>query len=95
LAPRWCASCWRRASLIRYRWIPVLTASSTLWVLITLLSLVVGARRQAAMRRTRERWAREEREEEANEAWWLEPPAESAGAPPGPEVPKSDRDPEG
>ncbi len=61
-------SAWRRTSLIRYRWIPLLTASSTLWIAIMLLSIVVGARKRAVAQRTRERWAREERELEALEA---------------------------
>ena len=60
-------SAWRRTSLIRYRWIPLLSASSTLWIAIMLLSIVVGARKRAAARRTRDRWAREERELEAIE----------------------------
>ncbi len=60
-------SAWRRTSLIRYRWIPLLTASSTLWIAIMLLSIVVGARKRAAARRTRDRWASEERELEALE----------------------------
>ena len=59
---------WRRTSLIRYRWIPLLTASSTLWIGIMLLSIVVGARKRAVARRTRDRWAEEERELEALEA---------------------------
>lgn len=59
---------WRRTSLIRYRWIPLLTASSTLWIAIMFLSIVVGARKRAAARRTRDRWAREEREMEVLEA---------------------------
>ncbi len=74
---------WRRASLIRYRWIPVLTASSTLWIGITLLSVGVGMRKRAAQRRVREQWAREEREaQEPIEPWfegdqpWIAPGSE-------------------
>ena len=56
---------WRRMSLIRYRWLPLLGTSSTLWIGITLLSLVAGVRKRALVRRERERWAREEAESEA------------------------------
>ena len=56
---------WRRASLIRYRWIPLLATSSTLWIGITLLSLVAGVRKRALARRLRERWEREEAETDA------------------------------
>src|SRR5205814_3099728 len=52
---------WRRASLIRYRWIPLLATSSSLWLAITLLSLVVGVRKRALARRVRERWEQEEK----------------------------------
>ena len=53
---------WRRESLIRYRWIPVLTASSTLWLGITLIGLLAGIRKRARARAIRERWDAEERE---------------------------------
>jgi len=84
---------WRRASLIRYRWLPVLTASSTLWILITLLSIVVGGYRRAQQRRLRERWEREEREErelDREEPWWLEEPKPPAPDPPRPAPPRDD-----
>jgi hypothetical protein len=55
---------WRRASLIRYRWIPVITASSTFWILISLLAIWAGMRRRALARAARERWPDEERAEE-------------------------------
>lgn len=51
---------WRRDSLIRYRWLPVLTASSTLWIGITFLALFVGARKRERARRQRELWDKEE-----------------------------------
>jgi hypothetical protein len=47
---------WRRESLWRYRWIPILTASSTLWIVIALLAIAAGVRRRARQRRARERW---------------------------------------
>lgn len=53
---------WRRDSLIRYRWLPILTASSTLWIGITFLALFVGARRRERARRQREAWASDEDE---------------------------------
>ncbi|TMQ69577.1 MAG: hypothetical protein E6K80_11205 [Candidatus Eisenbacteria bacterium] len=52
---------WRRASLIRYRWIPLITASSTLWILISLLAVWAGLRRRARARAAREHWADAER----------------------------------
>ncbi len=51
---------WRRESLLRYRWIPILTASSTLWIIITLLALVAGVRRRIQVRATRARWQEQE-----------------------------------
>jgi hypothetical protein len=51
---------WRRATLLRYRWIPILTASSTLWLGISLLALIAGMRRRARARAARARWALEE-----------------------------------
>jgi hypothetical protein len=58
---------WRRECLLRYRWFPILTASSTFWLAITLLSVIAGAFKRARARRLRERWAREE-----PEPWELE-----------------------
>jgi len=55
---------WRRSSLIRFRWIPALMASSTLWIGITFLAVLAGIRRRARARRVREQWAREEDREE-------------------------------
>lgn len=52
---------WRRDSLIKYRWIPLLTASSTLWIVIALFALVAGIRRRARARAIREQWDAEER----------------------------------
>lgn len=56
---------WRRESLIRYRWLPILTASSTLWVGISLLAAAAGVRRRARAREARERWPEPEE--------WVEP----------------------
>jgi hypothetical protein len=53
---------WRRECLIRYRWIPLLTASSTLWIGITLIGILAGIRKRARARAIRERWDAEERE---------------------------------
>jgi hypothetical protein len=57
---------WRKESLIRYRWVPVLTASSTLWLGITLLAVWAGIRKRARAREARERWAAEGLEESAD-----------------------------
>ena len=47
---------WRRGSLLLYRWVPALTGTTALWMGITLLALVAGARRRARSRRILERW---------------------------------------
>lgn len=47
---------WRRESVIRYRWIPLLTASSTLWILVALLAAWAGVRKRARARAMREQW---------------------------------------
>lgn len=51
---------WRRGSVLLYRWVPLLTGSGTLWIAITLLALLAGARRRRRTRRLFERWEREE-----------------------------------
>jgi hypothetical protein len=61
---------WRRDSLIRYRWIPIITASSTLWIGITMLALMVGARRRRRMQLQREEWRREEAESSEGDEYW-------------------------
>ncbi len=56
---------WRREGLLRYRWIPVVTASSTLmWIGITFLALIAGARRRAQARAVRASWKEAEEEDE-------------------------------
>jgi hypothetical protein len=52
---------WRRESLIRYRWIPLIATSSTLWILISLLAIWAGMRRRTRARAARAQWAEEER----------------------------------
>src|SRR2546427_10519989 len=47
---------WRRGSLLLYRWVPALTGTTALWMGITLLALLAGARRRARSRRILERW---------------------------------------
>jgi len=47
---------WRRESLIRYRWLPIVTASSTIWGLLALLAAWAGLLRRARARAARERW---------------------------------------
>ena len=51
---------WRKESLIRYRWVPVVMASSPLWIGISFLALVAGARRRARAKAARERWEDEQ-----------------------------------
>lgn len=52
---------WRREALLRYRWIAILTASSTLWIGVSLLALIAGIRRRAKARAARALWEQEER----------------------------------
>lgn len=74
---------WRRRSLLRYRWIPIVTASSTLWLLISFLAIGAIARRRARQRAVREAWARAEAfEAELPEGWDLPAAPEDAPAPP-------------
>ncbi len=47
---------WRRGSLLLYRWVPALTGTTALWMGITLLALLAGARRRERSRQIRERW---------------------------------------
>jgi hypothetical protein len=51
---------WRQGSLFRYRWIPVLTGTTTLWIGVTLLALLAGARRRARSRALAEAWEADE-----------------------------------
>jgi hypothetical protein len=51
---------WRRGSLLRYRWIPAITGTGTLWLAITALALLAGARRRARSRRIAESWEAED-----------------------------------
>ena len=53
-------SFWRRYGFW-YRWLPILTSSTTLWILITGLALVAIKRRRQRDRELRERWEEEER----------------------------------
>ena len=55
---------WRRDSLIRYRWLPILTASSTVWGLLALLAAWAGMLRRARAKAARERWRDAEAEDE-------------------------------
>ena len=52
-------SAWRRESLLRYRWVPIVMTSSTLWAAISLLALGAGIRKRAQARRARALWADE------------------------------------
>jgi hypothetical protein len=54
---------WRREALIRYRWIAALTASSTLWIALSLLAMVAGIVRRRRARAARAEWERREREQ--------------------------------
>jgi hypothetical protein len=66
---------WRRETLIRYRWIPVITASSTLWIGITFLAVAAILRRRARARAIRDRWRAEEEAADEDEEWKEQPAA--------------------
>jgi hypothetical protein len=51
---------WRRGSLLLYRWVPALTGTTTLWIVVTLLTFVAAARRRARSRAILESWDAED-----------------------------------
>ena len=51
---------WRRGSLLLYRWIPALTGTTALWIGITFLAFVAGARRRARSRKILDQWEAED-----------------------------------
>lgn len=51
---------WRRGSLFLYRWLPLVTGPGSLWLMITLLFLLAGARRRQRSKEIFEGWEREE-----------------------------------
>jgi hypothetical protein len=57
-------SFWRRFRIF-YRWLPFLTSAGTLWLGITLLAMLAGARRRARDAAIRRRWDEEERADAA------------------------------
>ena len=56
---------WRRASLIRFRWLPILTASGTLWLAVLLVAFLAWWRKRSRIALLREAWERE-----TPEAWY-------------------------
>ncbi len=70
---------WRRGSLLLYRWVPALTGSTALWIGITFLALMAGARRRARSRAILERWEVEEQERHGRRGGIQnEPPGDAA-----------------
>ena len=65
---------WRREALIRYRWIAALTASSTLWIALSLLAMIAGIVRRRRARIARAEWERREGDVPLEDE--LEPPVE-------------------
>ena len=57
-------SAWRSQSLFRYRWLPILTASSTLWIGITALAMVVAIKRRRQALAVRAKWEEAEAAED-------------------------------
>lgn len=53
---------WRRGFLWRYRWLPILTSGTTLWLMVTLLLLLALWRRRRRSRRILHAWEEEEHE---------------------------------
>jgi hypothetical protein len=51
---------WRRGSLLLYRWVPALTGTTTLWIVVTLLTFLAAARRRARSRAILEKWDAED-----------------------------------
>lgn len=80
---------WRRGTLFRYRWLPLLGASSTLWLGVTALALAAGVRKRARARRVREQWAREEAAGAGDpfEGEWAAAPSDGGSPPSGPDEP--------
>jgi hypothetical protein len=70
---------WRKAMTIRYRWAGALTASATLWLLVSVLAFLIGAWRRWRQRRVRERWPDEPDEGPDGPDGW--PAAGEAGPP--------------
>ena len=85
---------WRRVTVLRYRWLPIVTASSTLWIVVMLLALAAGLRKRARAQRLREQWDREDAEEDERAEAWLEAYEADVGSPtPAQERPADDRPP--
>jgi hypothetical protein len=56
---------WRRETLFRYRWLPVIMASSTLWLLVLLVAVWAWLRKRAQARVLLDAWDEAERHVEA------------------------------
>jgi hypothetical protein len=65
---------WRHQALVRYRWIAALTASSTLWIALSLLAMVAGIVRRRRARLARAEWERREQDLPLDDG--LDPPFE-------------------
>ena len=53
---------WRRSATLAYRWVPVLTSTVTLWMLVTGLVFVAWSRKRRRVLEIRARWALEDGE---------------------------------
>ncbi len=82
---------WRRVSLLRYRWLPILTGSSTLWAAVAGLGALAGALRRRRARLARERWGDVDEAAAEDDGEWAKSPAPEIPAPP--EAEEAPRDP--
>ncbi len=50
---------WRRSTLLLHRWLPLLSGSGSLWILVTLIALLAGVGRRRKTRVIEAKWAAE------------------------------------
>lgn len=69
---------WRGKTKTRYRWIGIITASATFWILMSLLAAIAGVWKNIRARRMRERWPDEPDGEEGGAVEFVveQPPAD-------------------
>jgi len=64
---------WRRESLFRYRWLPILAGSGTLWFAVMFIAFLVWVRRRRRARLLEAEWARDETYDPAATEEWMHP----------------------
>ena len=76
---------WRRESLFRYRWMPLIAGSGSLWLIVMLLSALVWLRRRRRARALEVAWERDTDDYSDTGEWaesGQEGVVEAPGAPP-------------